>query len=177
VPEHLRLAPNEPLTVWCAACSNGVEAYSYAMYIHRLLTRIKADLSFKVFGTDINQQLIETAKKGEYEISKGDLRDYSAYFKRYGELDGDKIRFGDEIRRHLSFRTFDIRSRPRKHRFNVIICANVFQYYKDEAREHFLKNFVDVSKLPGYIFVGPMSPEAIDRFGLTNLLKYKMLRM
>lgn len=176
VPEYLRLAPKEPLNVWCAACSSGVEAYSYAMYIHRLLTRVRADLSFKVFGTDINQQLIETAKQGEYEISNSDLRDYRAYFERYGELDGDRLRFGDEIRRHLSFRTFDIKTRPRKRRFHVIICANVFQYYHDDAREHFLKNFIDVSMSPGYIFVGPMSPGAIRRLGLSSLAKYKMLR-
>lgn len=176
VPEHLRLAPNETLSVWCAACSNGVEAYSYAMYIHRLLTRVKADLSFKVLGTDINQQLIETAKQGEYEISKDDLRNYRAYFERYGELHGNQLRFGNEIRRHLSFRTFDIRSRPKKRKFHVIICANVFQYYHDDAREYFLKNFAAVSMRPGYIFVGPVNPKIIHRLGLSKLPQYKMLR-
>jgi len=176
VPEHLRLTPNEPLHVWCAACSSGVEAYSYAMYIHRLLTRVKADLSFKVFATDINQHLIETAKQGEYEVSDGDLREFKAYFERYGTLDANRLRFADEIRRHLSFRTFDIKNRPRKRRFHMIICANVFQYYHDDAREHFLVNFVDASMRPGYIFVGPMNPKTIRRLGLSNLVKYKMLR-
>ncbi len=176
VPEHLQLTPNEPLNVWCAACSNGVEAYSYAMYIHRLLTRAKANLSFKVFGTDINQHLVETAEHGEYEVSDGDLRDYRPYFERYGKLDGNRLRFGDEIRRYLNFRTFNIKNRPRKRRFHMIICANVFQYYQDDAREHFLKNFVDASTRPGYIFVGPMSPETIRRLGLSNLVKYKILR-
>ena len=174
IPAHLAETPDEPFLFWSAACSGGAEAYSYAMYIHRILSRAKATCPFKVFATDINQKLIESAKIGQYKASNSDIKDYKAYFQRYGTLDGDTVRFGKEIQRFISFNTFDLKQRPRKKGFRMVVCANVFQYYDDEARMHFLENFMSAVARPGYIFVGPMRDPIIRALGLKKLTKYKM---
>ncbi|MBI5636512.1 MAG: hypothetical protein HZA03_00930 [Nitrospinae bacterium] len=175
IPRHLAETPDEPFLFWSAACSGGAEAYSYAMYIHRTLARLKAACPFKVFATDINQKLVEGAKIGEYKAGKNDLRDYRAYFQRYGALDGDTMRFGKEIQRFISFNTFDLKRKPRKKGFRMVVCANVFQYYDDEARTHFLENFISAAARPGYIFVGPVKEHIVRTLGLGKLAKYKML--
>ncbi len=174
IPAHLAETPDAPFLFWSAACSAGAEAYSYAMYIHRLLTRAKATCPFKVFATDINQKLVEGAKTGVYKANKNDIGEYRAYFRRYGELDGDTVRFGKEIRQFISFNTFDLKQRPRKKGFRMVVCANVFQYYDDAARSHFLENFMSAVTRPGYIFVGPMRDPIIHALGLKKLTKYKM---
>ncbi len=175
IPTHLAETPDEPFLFWSAACSAGAEAYSYAMYIHRLLTRAKATCPFKVFATDINQKLIEGAKNGEYKANKNDIKEYRAYFQRYGEISGETVRFGKEIRQFISFGTFDLKQRPRRKGFRMIVCANVFQYYDDEARTHFLENFISAVRRPGYIFVGPVRDPIIHALRLKKLAKYKML--
>lgn len=175
IPVHLAETPDKPFLFWSAACSGGAEAYSYAMYIHRTLTRAKATCPFKVFATDINQKLIANAKIGEYRASKNDIKDYKAYFQRYGTIDGDMVRFGEEIQRYISFDTFDLKQRPRKKGFRMVVCANVFQYYDDEARTHFLENFISCVTRPGYLFVGPVRDAIIHSLGLKKLTKHKML--
>lgn len=174
LPEHLQHNPNSPFTLWSAACSSGIETYSYAMYIHRLLQRAGARCPFKVYGTDINKKLVASASKGEYEISKRDLERYRAYFERYGKLDGERLRFGDEIKSFVSFGYFDLKKRPRRKGFNMIVCANVFQYYEDSARLHFLDNFAGAVGKPGYLFVGPLSKGLFKASNLTRVQKYKM---
>lgn len=175
IPAHLAETPYKPFLFWSAACSGGAEAYSYAMYIHRLLTRAQAPCPFKVYATDINQKLIESAKIGEYRTGKNDIKDYKAYFQRYGTIDGDIVRFGKEIRQFISFNTFDLKQRPRKKGFRMVVCANVFQYYDEVARTHFLENFISTVTRPGYIFVGPVREPIIHALGLKRLTKHKML--
>ncbi len=177
VPEHLSLTPNKTLKIWCASCSNGSEAYSYAMYAHRLLTRARAKCGLAVFGTDINAGMIEEAKIGAYDLSKSDIEKYRAYFEEYGKVDGTMVTFGDKIKQFIRFRTFDITNRPCKQRFRFIVCANVFQYYKEDAREVFLTNFASVAQRPGYVFVGPVKPQILDSLDLNMLSKYQIIRV
>ena len=174
VPLHLSETPDEPLLIWSAACSTGAEAYSYAMYTHRLLSLAKARCQFKIFATDINHKLIEGAKIGEYRVNKNDIEDYTPYFQKYGTLVGDKLKFGNEIKKFISFSAFDLKLSPRKKGFSMIVCANVFQYYDDDARIHFIENFVSAIRRPGYIFVGPIKDHISKSFGLKKLPQYKM---
>jgi len=175
IPEHLEKTPRNPLYVWSSACSNGAETYSLAMFIHQRLEELGSRAKFMVFGTDINPHLVDAAKSGIYQLIKSDLTRWRPYFERYGQLDGGDIIFGDEIRRHVSFRVFDLKNRPRKYRFRMIVCANVFQYYSNEARRFFLENFIAVSQKPGYIYVGHASDEIIGGLDLHRLSDYKIL--
>lgn len=175
VPEHIETRPGVPFKLWSSCCSSGIEAYSYAMFLHRLLQHLNSPVSFGVIGTDINDDLIETARKGAYKVSASDYEKYKPYFDLYATKEGDKVTFGPTIRRFLSFHPHDIKKPARKHRFNVIICANVFQYYKDDARLHFLRNFASVLESPGYLFVGPMREEMAAEAGLAPLGRYGFL--
>ncbi|MBI3795081.1 MAG: hypothetical protein HY280_10205 [Nitrospinae bacterium] len=175
IPTHLRETPDQPFLFWSAACSAGAEAYSYAMYIHRTLARAGATCPFRVYATDINQTLVEGAKSGEYKVSKSDIANFKAYFQRYGTLEGDTVVFGKEIKQFITFGTFDLKQRPRKTGFRMVVCANVFQYYDDDARMHFLENFISAVTRPGYIFVGPTRDSTLRELGLRKLAKYNVL--
>ena len=175
VPEHEAVKPGAPFRLWSACCSNGVEAYSYAMFLHRLFQRLDVPSPFQVAGTDINEELIETARAGVYRVGAADQQKYRDYFNAYATVNGESLTFGPEIRRFLAFRVHDIKKPPRKLRFQVIICANVFQYYKDDARQHFLNVFAGALESPGYLYVGPIQEELAARAGLAPLGKYGFL--
>ena len=176
-PEYLHRGGTMTFTLWSAACSSGQEAYSYAMYLSRLRERSNAPFPVKVLGTDINESLVEEAKKGAYVVSDGDIRDFSAYFNRYGKLEGDRFTVGRDVQAMTHFRPYDISKPVQQTRFHVIICANVFQYYAPPARRHFLELFVQACHRPGYIFVGPPDREAVRELELEYFPKYGLLRV
>lgn len=175
IPEHLKLKPLSPFVLWSACCSNGAESYSYAMFLHRLFQRLGVGCPMRVVGTDINETLVENARQGHYQIKPAEWEKYRPYFDQYADVQGDKAIFKPEIRRFLSFYVHDIKKPPRKHRFQVIVCANVFQYYKDDAREHFLRNFASALDSPGYVYAGAVRKEIVERAGLIPLGRYGML--
>jgi chemotaxis methyl-accepting protein methylase len=176
LPEYLAAGTRTPLKVWSACCSSGIETYSYALYLLRLRERTGRDFPFHVYGTDINEELLETAKLGRYEVPPREAEAYGAYFRRWGTLDGLRVELGPEVRSHVSFRPFDIRQRPRRNRFRVIVCANVFQYYNNDARLHFMRNFMEVCEEPGYIYVNNVRRDDMAELGLTFYPAYGFYR-
>lgn len=175
VPEHLEERPDAPFVLWSACCSNGAESYSYAMFLHRLFGQLGASCPLRVVGTDINDALIENAKRGCYQIKRDEWQEFRSYFDEYAEIVGDRADFRPEIRRFLTFRVHDIKQPPRRHKFQVIVCANVFQYYQEDAREHFLRNFASALASPGYVYAGVVRRETVERAGLIPLGRYGML--
>lgn len=177
VPAHLAHTPNEPLIIWSAACSSGAEAYSYAMYTHRVLKRAGAVCPFKIIATDINAKLIEEGKKGAYKVRKNEMAEFRAYFNYYGTVDGEMVQFNESLRRCVDFSTFDLKNPPKYGGYRMIVCANVFQYYDDDARTHFLNNFISALANPGFLFVGPLKDHVYKPLGLKKLVKYKMFEL
>jgi chemotaxis methyl-accepting protein methylase len=177
VPEYLAEGGRRPFTLWSACCSSGEETYSYAMYLLRQRRRARAPMPLRIVGTDVNEACLERGRTGVYEVPQQDVQEYGAYFRRYGELRGLRFTAGEELRAAVRFRPFDIRHVPRRHRFRVIICANVFQYYNDEARLRFLRNFVAASESPGYIYVNNVRRETVEELGLEFLPAYGFVRV
>lgn len=177
IPEHLNLAPHMPLKVWSSCCSNGAETYSIAMFIHDLLARHRASCPMGVFGTDINEEMLSIARAGCYRVDQEELAKWGKHFAHYGSVTGNELTFGKAIREFVSFRPFDIKNAPRKQKFRFIVCANVFQYYGDDAREAFLRNFVNVLERPGYIYAPPVSDDVVRRVGLRRNARYGVLSL
>ncbi len=56
---------HQPIKAWSAACSTGEEVYSLAMVLSDVLQAGK----WKVLGTDVSTQAIESAKRCQFELS------------------------------------------------------------------------------------------------------------
>jgi chemotaxis methyl-accepting protein methylase len=176
VPDFLQRG-GRTFRVWSAACSSGEEAYSYAMYLMRLRERAGASFKIEIFGSDVNESLLQRAREGVYDVPTKDVQEYGAYFRRYGSLEGLRFTVGEEIRTCTRFGIFDIRKQPRRHRFHFIVCANVFQYYNDEARMHFLQNFAAACERPGYVYVNNARRETAEALGLQTVPPYGIIRV
>jgi hypothetical protein len=176
LPEAARREPAAPFTMWCAACSNGVEAYSYAMYLMRLFDKAGLPPRFNILATDINPDLIAFAKAGVYEASAADREKYHRYFSAYTVADGPRIVMSERLKKQITFKPYDLRSRPAAGRFRFVVAANIFQYYTEEARAHFLENFVYALKRPGYVYANPYSPQLCRHLGLTGVNGYHLYK-
>lgn len=177
LPEHLSFHPDRPFSVWSSACSSGEEPYSVAMYLLRLQSRMATNIPVEIIGTDINLHCIASARNGVYNLQKNAIEDHKGYFTTYGSLKGQVFTIGEDLRNLVRFRTFDLYEPPKHHSFNLIICANVFQYYQEEARIHFLKNFIQACRQPGYIYIDNIRQESLEALGVTFLPRYNLVRI
>lgn len=143
------LSQSDVIHCWSAACSTGEEPYSAAMVLSSL-NNVK---DFRILATDINQKVLDKAKRGEYEESS--LKNLSpAQIKSFFQDAGDHFKVRDEIKRKVEFKKQDLLSEPFPGGFDLIICRNVLIYFTDEAKDDLFHKFSRSLNKGGYLFVG-----------------------
>lgn len=147
------------LKIWSAACSTGDEPYSLVMLLSRFLPLNQ----IKIIATDIDNQVIETAKMGIYNVKslKGlpeELR--SKYFTKLTET---SYKIADEIKSRVEFKKHNLLKDPYPSDCSLIVCRNVVIYFTDEAKHEVFKKFNSSLKPEGVLFVG--STEQIIQAG------------
>jgi chemotaxis protein methyltransferase CheR len=67
LPELMsRRAETRRLRIWSAGCSTGAEPYSIAILLHEMLGEALADWRISILGTDLNEAVLNTARRAEY---------------------------------------------------------------------------------------------------------------
>ncbi|XGI83121.1 protein-glutamate O-methyltransferase CheR [Halorutilales archaeon Cl-col2-1] len=142
--------------LWSAASSDGREAYSMAMLS---LEDPEIDASkISIKATDIDAEIIKTAKKGVYETTKTEdiseqlcpLDDYSQYIDR----DGDSFEVTDEVKEMVSFEQHDLINGRPKSGFDLVACRNLFIYIDSEYKVPILTTIRDSLVDDGYLVIG-----------------------
>ncbi len=136
--------------IWSAACSTGEEPYSIAM----LLDKNFPGKRFEIIATDIDNEILESAKLGIYdEKSVKNVKDEfkSKYFNR---TDGGKYQVIDKIKKMVSFRNHDLIKDFYGRNYDLIVCRNVMIYFTEEAKLAIYKKFCSSLKSGGYLFIG-----------------------
>lgn len=151
------------LHVWCAGCSTGMEVYSAAMIILGYLDKNRlANIDFRILGTDISAEALATAKKGEYQITDRALKSYPDLCRAYLERpDPLRICIGPVLRRAATFIQRDIREGSRNHRFDIIICDHVLQYFTPEVQVEMATPLLRALNRGGYAYIS--SPSNVIR--------------
>ncbi|HOP49306.1 MAG TPA: protein-glutamate O-methyltransferase CheR [Ignavibacteriales bacterium] len=145
------------LRVWSAASSSGEEAYSIAMMFQELVKPKYPNLELEVIGTDINYQVVETAKKGVY-------REYSIrntppfYLKKYFKMIGPNTYEVDpNIKKYCSFKVMNLlddTAMRQMNNFDVVYCCNVLIYFDTKAKIRVVSHLYNSLQKPGYLFIG-----------------------
>lgn len=143
------LTNNTSLKIWSAACSIGAEPYSIAMYLD--------ELSFngrhKIIATDIDNTIIERAKKGEYAVSE--IKNVKKeYLDKYFVKQGDKYVISSKIRNMVTFKKHDLILESYDKDFDLIVCRNVVIYFNQDIKDQIYKKFSQSLKKGGLLFVG-----------------------
>jgi len=168
----LTLKDKKTLRVWSAGCSTGEEPYTITMLINEKDSF--NGWNIEIHGSDINQRVLQTARKGTY--MKNSFRTTEPYFLRkyFSEEDG-AFTINDRIKKHVNFSYLNLLD-PVKTRFmgkmDVIFCRNVLIYFDNESRRRVIENFHDRLVDGGYLLLG----HAESLINISTAFKLKHLK-
>lgn len=156
--EILPLFHSKPfIRIWHAGCSTGEEVYSMAILLNEEGLLQKAI----IYGTDINQTVLETAKKGVYPLrlmkdyaenyrNSGGKKDFSEYYTaNYG-----LAKFKDELSAKMVLSQHSLVSDRSFNEFDIILCRNVLIYFDKDLQDRALQLFDDSLSKLGYLILG-----------------------
>lgn len=147
-------ARNRTLRIWSAGCSTGEEPYTIAMLINE--KRAFQGWDVEIHGSDINQRVLQVARKGVYR--KNSFRTAEPYFidKYFTEEDG-AYRISDDIKKYVHFSYLNLLD-PFKIRFfskmDVIFCRNVLIYFDNASRRKVIESFYERLHDGGHLLLG-----------------------
>ncbi|MBF0120588.1 MAG: protein-glutamate O-methyltransferase CheR [Desulfobacterales bacterium] len=142
------------IRIWSAACSTGAEAYSAGIALLELLPKSK-NFQISIEGTDINEKVIEYAKKAlydEYALQKLTKECVKKYFKK----DKESVNYliSEQVKKVVYFRQHNLMNPILGPPFDLIFLRNVMIYFDDKSKEVVLKNVSRRIKPGGYLILG-----------------------
>lgn len=137
------------LKIWSAACSTGDEPYSLVMALSRQVPLA----NIKIIATDIDNQVLDTARMGLYNKKSiasvpDDLK------KKYFTKVGSSYQISDEIKKRVEFKKHDLLKDPYPSGCNLIVCRNVVIYFTEEAKDVIYQKFHKALQPGGVLFIG-----------------------
>ncbi len=141
------------LKLWSAGSSYGAEAYSLAILLHELAP----NRSHQILGTDIDQEVLERARRGvfaESDLRSAPIEYKQKYFRAFQENGRTLYEADPALKRYLKFERHNLLADPYPQGFDLIACRNVVIYFSDEAKERIFREFYHALKPGGYLFLG-----------------------
>jgi chemotaxis protein methyltransferase CheR len=152
---------------WCAGCSTGEEVYSLAILLQEegLYDRTR------IYATDINEQVLETARAGVFPLDKmkqytqnyikaGGTRDFSEYYVAAY----DSARFSRSLTENIVFAQHNLVSDRAFNSFNVIVCRNVMIYFDKTLQNRVHQLFYESLDTFGVLALGRKESVAFTPF-------------
>lgn len=144
------------IRLWSAACSTGDEPYTLAILIREHLQSRYSHVQFDIVGTDINTDVLDTARKGVYG-SYAVRNVPPELLRRYFTAQDDRYALNHEIRHMVQFKHLnltDSRAVRSMRSFDIVLCANVLIYFKDDIKRQVTSDLYKSLNPGGYLFVG-----------------------
>lgn len=141
--------------VWSAAASSGEEAYSVALL---MAERYGLASSWQIVGTDINTQVLNTARRGIYPIQAAAripqnlLKSFCV--KGKGKDEG-WFMFKPALRDHVTFTRYNLINDPGLGQsFDLILLRNVLIYFELADKQRIVQNVLSNLRPGGWLLVG-----------------------
>jgi chemotaxis protein methyltransferase CheR len=147
------------IRIWHAGCATGEEVYSMAILLHEEGLLDKA----KIYATDMNEHVIESAKEGKFPLKRmqsftknylqaGGTKEFSSYYTTNHE----HARFHSYIKENMMFAQHNLATDRSFNEFHVILCRNVLIYFDSELQNHVHQLFFESLALEGFLALGNM---------------------
>lgn len=151
---HKASGTQRPFRVWSAACSTGEEVWSI---VAALRTAGFSAEECEVLGTDINPDVVERARAGEYR--RWSMRGVAAgSTEAWLDVRGDVIRVKDDLRAYARFAPRNLMTVPYPDDWDVIFCRNVLIYLRPDAVQQVFQASFDALRPGGALFVAATDP-------------------
>ncbi|HJP62218.1 MAG TPA: protein-glutamate O-methyltransferase CheR [Mucilaginibacter sp.] len=160
---------------WSAGCSSGEEVYSLSILLN--LAGF-GNRSF-IYGTDINIEMLNEARKGVYSMRK--IKSYEENYTQ-SELPGrltdhftimrDEAGIHSTFRQNTLFSVHNLITDSVFNEFHLISCRNVFIYFEAALQEKILTLFYNSLAPQGFLCLGTKEtirfPEMKHKFRVIN---------
>lgn len=141
------------IRVWSAGCSSGEEPFSVAMLLAEHLGERASEYHIKVYGTDIDEEALVTARQGLYRLEQ--IKDVPAdLLDRYFTRDGQLYRFRRDLRRWCIFGAHNLTQAPPLSHIDLLLCRNVLIYFTSDLQGRILARFHYALREDGHLFLG-----------------------
>ncbi len=152
---YLRTFPS--VKIWIAGCSTGEEIYSIAILLKEENLLNKA----KIYATDINPKVLETASKGIYDIKhvKNWTRNYQLAgglisFSDYYIAKFNQVKFEQDLIKNVTFHSHNLVQDGSIGEFNLVICRNVMIYFNKILQDRVVNLFYSSLSHGGILGIG-----------------------
>lgn len=158
--DELTDAFGSSLAIWCAAVSEGHEAYGLAIS----LFENSNDREFAIYGTDVNQRAIGRAEAGIYPhdaVNPLPLPARSKYFLRKKTPKVDLVRVAPKVRRFVTFGALNLLDDTYRMAVGfqfplpVVFLRNTLPFLDPELHQSILLKVADRLSPGGLLFLGP----------------------
>jgi chemotaxis protein methyltransferase CheR len=148
-----RLFRSNEVRIWSAGCSTGEEPYSLAILVHSLLGKKLPNCRVKIFASDLDEDALAKAVKGEYNRKQlTGLED--SLIDKYFSNDGASYRVKNFVRQLIRFEKQDL-MKPSLHKgLDLILCRNVMIFFSRESQQQVHMHFYNALREGGYLVTG-----------------------
>lgn len=169
------ISPTGALRIWVPGCSSGEEVYSIAICLLEYLGERAAGIKIQIFGTDISEPALSTARAGIYvenisgEVSEERLRRF------FTKINGH-YQIAKSIRDICVFANQNVMRDPPFSQLDLISCRNLLIYFDPSLQKRAISFFHYALKSSGYLMLGPSEAigQSSDLFTLTQQKKYNI---
>lgn len=144
--------PSDTIRVWVPGCATGEEAYSILIALHEYQQVHGTTLPVQVFGSDISDAAIDTARGGRYpatiaaEVSPERLREYFT-------VDEAGYKIATRLREQCVFSRHNLIDDPPFSKLDLISCRNVL-IYLETVQKQIIPLFHYALREPGFLMLG-----------------------
>lgn len=148
IPEILFRKKNR-VKIWSAGCSTGAEAYSLSI----ILSGLTAPHRYSIVATDIDDQVLKKAEKGLYSLNQLENIE-PQILKKHFEQKEEQYEVKAHLKYNVKFKKHDLLKDPYEKNCDLIMCRNVFIYFKQKTQEKILRKFMESLNSGGYLVIG-----------------------
>ncbi|MGO4547902.1 protein-glutamate O-methyltransferase CheR [Paenibacillus sp. 2TAB23] len=147
------------IRIWHAGCATGEEVYSMAILLleEGLLEKTK------IYATDMNEQVIQSAKTGKFPLKRmqtftknylqaGGSKEFSSYYT----TDAEHAMFHASIKQNMMFAQHNLATDRSFNEFHVILCRNVLIYFDSQLQSRVHDLFFESLSAQGFLALGNM---------------------
>ncbi len=167
-----KLKTKSRIRIWHAGCSSGEEVYSMTILLKEMEIYDKVTL----YATDLNTQVIESAKKGVYPIRNMELNEanYQRYggkenFSDYYSVSGHTAKMDQSLLSNVRFLVHNLAQDDSFLKFDLILCRNVMIYFDKVLQDNVFKLFHKSLNNHAYFVIG--SKESMIWCSINNKFK------
>src|SRR6185437_12214936 len=147
-----RLKSGDPFRAWCAGCASGEEPYSLALLVSDLLGPKLGDYDIKIYATDIDDEALAVARRGEYPADA--LRRLLPQWRERYFSGGPLLRINREPRRLVIFGHSNLMLDAPISHCQLIICRNLLIYFDTITQKQILLRMHYALEPGGVLFLG-----------------------